>query len=153
MKKFYPKTQNEFTKLMRERFAVFTQDPISSVVTGHLLAEILMEKLLIDKLKLTESIFNNHKYDFEVKHTLLESSNVIDDKELIEALKRLNTIRNQIAHNLNASLEEIDISLIAKLYESHPQMQNEIEPFKNDKKRVFKAGVSFLIGRLASYVY
>lgn len=82
----------------------------SIVLTGHLIVEYLINRVIKSKCKASQSILKDSRnYPFSVKLQLLYSMKLLPD-HIYNNIKKLNTFRNQLAHNLDFDESRIDRS-------------------------------------------
>lgn len=93
-------------------------DDLSLVLRAHLLAELLMDMILKRNVK-SQRRLAKQNLTFSMKLTIIDSFRLIPEK-LINGLEALNSIRNQFAHDLRTSLENVDFDIIIKEWGGGP---------------------------------
>ncbi len=119
MKKKYPTDIMDFMMNYLHKYffpprnkKIEDSDDLSLVLRAHLLAELLMDMILKRNVKSQRRI-TRQNLTFNVKLTIIDSFRLIPEK-LISVLEALNSVRNQFAHDLRTSLENIDFDIIVK---------------------------------------
>ena len=90
----------------------FREDELGSIIKGHLLVEFILNRLISQKCKSPQKILDDHRsYPFSVKLQLLYSMNLLPT-HIFQNINRINKVRNQLAHNLEIEIEELDFKFI-----------------------------------------
>ncbi len=88
------------------------KDTISLIVTGHLFVEYWLEWLLRASMPRPEKLLDSVNFTFVQKLALAESLGLVKS-DLADAARRLNAIRNKVAHNLDYRISADDIKVLA----------------------------------------
>ncbi len=76
-------------------------DELGLVVQGHLLIEFILNEIIRRALKMPTDILNDHRsYTFAIKAQVLYSTGHLP-KYIYRNIRRINSIRNYLAHNLD----------------------------------------------------
>lgn len=108
----------EVTSLQKEaidqcsRTLLGQRDLLSMIVTSHLYVEYWLEWLLRHSIPRPEKLLGSVNLTFAEKLAVAESLGLLRNN-LAEATRRLNKIRNHIAHNLEYQIPQEDIQLLA----------------------------------------
>ncbi len=142
--------QNEidFKKYVFEYFdgaVLWNSDDLTVVIRAHLLVENIIERILAKSLRL--EVFDDRELTFSFKLKMAQSLNLLDD--LYPAIKRLNNIRNEFAHNIETKMQSVDITILIDLFESKGgrNLPGWEEILKN-KKVCFGTVIHYILGRL-----
>lgn len=94
-----------------------TKDDFSMILIAHLYVEHWIEVFIRYSLRKPGKILDSVRLTFLEKLALAESLGFDLDNEggLAEAIKKLNTIRNKITHNIEYKLSKGDLKLITTL--------------------------------------
>ena len=85
-------------------------DPVMLILRAHLYSENLLERFLIANLPRGDKIIENgSNFSYSQKLLLVDSFNTVSDS-IITALRNLNRIRNQCAHELDKKISSTDIN-------------------------------------------
>ena len=106
------------------------KDDISLILISHLYVEYWIEVFIRYSLRKPEKILDSVDLSFFEKVALAESLGFDRNDEfgLADAIKKLNAIRNRIAHNLEYRLSKNDLRLLSTLkFESGKEQQKLIE--------------------------
>jgi len=126
------------------------RDPVLFVLRAHLYSEHLLERIIASYLPEGQQLIDQKILGYFLKLSLVDSFGMID-AATISALRRLNTLRNSCAHNLEKTVELGDVDAIG-------------EPFV-DERRLFRAEsggnisaylrhvVTHVLARLGAYTY
>ena len=83
-------------------------DEMSIILKGHLFIEYILNQIIELKCKNPSTILNDHRtYTFAVKLQILYSMGLIPHHIYLN-IRKLNTIRNRLSHNLEFDEKEID---------------------------------------------
>jgi len=130
--------------------AIFmSSDPLSVVLKAHMLVENLIERLIASRLK-KENILDERDFTFHLKIKLIESMNLLTE-DLLVSIRRLNKIRNDLAHEIKTDFEQLDISDVLKCFE---QYIPKYEPHYSqaDKMQKFGFAMYHLLATLSGIV-
>ncbi len=92
---------------------VMKSDDLTVVIRGHLLVETFLERLLAQRMDLKE--FEDHDLTFSRKIKMANGLGLLGDLYL--PIKRLNKIRNDLAHNIQMKLQDVDISAVTEPFQ------------------------------------
>lgn len=87
---------------------IFETNELSSILKGHLFIETILETLLKRNLKNPEELLKQ-QLSFSLKLNLVSSLGILPNNH-IGAIKALNKIRNNYAHNLNYHITIAEIN-------------------------------------------
>jgi len=99
------------------------KDELSLIVTGHLYVEYWLEWLIRHSIPRPERLLDSINLTFVQKLAVAESLGLVRNK-LAKATRRLNNIRNQIAHRLKYQIPQKDLQLLASFT---PTLSNEYQ--------------------------
>ena len=104
------------------------KDDISIVLISHLNVEYWIEEFIHYSLRKPEKILDSVKLTFLEKLALAESLgfDIDDETGLAQAIKRLNALRNRIAHKLEYRLTKNDLRLLSTLKFELPKERKEL---------------------------
>jgi hypothetical protein len=88
------------------------EDQLSLIVTGHLYVEYWLEWLIRKSIPRPEKLLDSVNLTFVEKLAVAESLGLLRNS-LVKAIRRLNNIRNQIAHKLEYQIPQEDLQLLA----------------------------------------
>lgn len=89
------------------------QDPVLALLRGYLLTEYYLDKIIKLKLDRGEKIIKKGSLSYKQKVVLVESMAFLPDSVVI-CLKNLNSVRNKLAHELEATVDRDDIVRIGQ---------------------------------------
>jgi len=101
-------------------------DAWQRIVQGHLYFEHVVGQLLLEALKKPEAI-SLSRMGYSQRLDLASALGILDD-ELIYALRKINSLRNKLAHNLNFEITVQDVLDLANC--TSTVMRNEIQTGK-----------------------
>jgi hypothetical protein len=106
------------------------QDDISIILNTHLHIEYWLEEFIKGNLRKPEKLFSSSRLTFIEKLSLAESLgfDLNDECGIADGIKKLNTIRNRIAHRLDYKLNKNDLKLLSSLKFSGLSQITEKEP-------------------------
>lgn len=93
----------EKEKAYFDRIFSTASDPMSALLKAHLLIEQYLERIIAAKLNKSVKLLKDGRLNFHQKLLLVDSFEIIDNKTY-EAIKKLNEIRNDCAHQVEAEL-------------------------------------------------
>jgi hypothetical protein len=83
----------------------------STILTGHLLIEYLINRIIEAKCKHPQKIVkDSQNYTFSVKLQIVHEMGLLTDP-IYNNIVKLNKIRNRLAHDLDFDVEEMDMTL------------------------------------------
>ncbi len=154
MKKSYSISQEEFKQSLNKYFlgkSLYFTDDLVAVVTAHLLVEVLVDQCLINQLGFKKTkVFEGADFTVGLKLQLIEAATLIPN-ELLAAVRKLNKIRNDFAHNLGQTLADADLDLLISFAEQNAEIKKGLR--KLDKKQIFGCVAAYVLGRLEGYAY
>lgn len=97
----------EFT-IFRVRYH---DDEIAIILKGHLLVEYLLDRIIREKCRAPGRILNDsHSYTFSVKLQILYAMGLLPE-HLHRNIRRINRLRNKLAHELDFSIHKGDMTI------------------------------------------
>lgn len=108
----------ELTGDSKKHFDKFTKtvlkakDAVTMLVRCHLLAEYYLDTIIATNIPRGDIIVD-YRFQYSEKLIIVEALNVIP-KEILDSLKKLNSVRNQCSHVLNYDISEDDIDKIGR---------------------------------------
>jgi len=155
VKKQHPLTEDEFKQDYIDKYfrakSLLDADDLTVVVRAHLLIEILIE-ILLKKELLKSDILADKDFTFYMKLMIADSMGLIPSK-LLPAIKKLNNIRNEFVHNINTSLQNLDIRELTELLDVKDSSRKINEQYKNNNKLLLGLAVWYLLGYLSVPVF
>ena len=145
--------QNEFRKFVSEHFnggVVLRSDPATLVLKAHLLVESLLDKFL-EVFIPDKDIYEKIRLTFNKKWQLVKSKDLLP-LDLLEAIKRLNEIRNQFVHNIDTSFANVDISSFVELCEAKLKDDVVWIATASDKKARFGICIHYMLGAASAFI-
>ncbi len=95
------------------RMCPIGQEPVLTILRGHLLAEHYLERVIAVKLPRGDRIIHAGLLSFAQKLNLVESLDALPDR-LIQSLKGLNGVRNSCAHEMDREITMPDVERIGR---------------------------------------
>jgi hypothetical protein len=89
------------------------QEPVLSVLRGHLLTEYYLERLLVLGLPRGDRLVGDAGLSYAQKVTVVESLDILEDKT-IQCLRGLNRVRNSCAHEMDREISLADVERIGR---------------------------------------
>ena len=89
------------------------QEPVLTILRGHLLAEHYLERAIAATLPRGDRIIQAGLLSFAQKLNLVEGLNVLAD-QLVQSLKSLNGVRNSCAHEMEREITIPDVERIGR---------------------------------------
>ena len=134
MKKISPTKEESDPDFIKFSQAVpVTSDPITMVLRCHLLAEVYLDRLIDTKMSKGYVITDN-KFQFYEKLVIVEALDILT-KDVLDSLKKLNSVRNSCSHVLEYNISERDIDKIGHpLGKDYQIDKKELQPNINIKK-------------------
>ena len=106
---------------------ISTGDAWQRVVQGHIYFEHSVGQLLLEALKKPEAI-SLSRMGYSQRLDLASALGILDDKVLV-ALRKLNSLRNNLAHNLNFQITDQDVLDLANC--TSPEIRNALRADKS----------------------
>lgn len=121
------------------------KDPIMMLLRAHLYSEAVLEDLIRHRLPNGEVVNKKAQLEYHQKLLLVEAMGLLVTPH-VAALKALNKVRNQFAHQIDKELTFDDVqrigSPLGKTFESHKQQGG------SDTLETLKILLGYLCGRL-----
>ncbi|QFS87440.1 MULTISPECIES: hypothetical protein [unclassified Marinobacter] len=98
----------EIAKVEKEKFQkslADVRDPLSALLRTHLFIEQGLERIIRARLPQPEKLLTKARLTFNQKLLLVESFEILDEKT-VAGIRKLNDIRNNCAHQLEARLSK-----------------------------------------------
>lgn len=90
----------------------YHEDELGLIVKGHLLIEYVINKIIEKKCKDPKVILlNQQNYTFLIKLQIVFSMGLLP-QSIYKNIKRVNRIRNELAHNLEPKYDKIDFEFV-----------------------------------------
>ncbi len=87
------------------------EDELGLIIKGHLLIEFIINLIIQKRCKSPNVILEDHRtYSFSVKLQLVYSMDLLP-KHIYLNIRKVNKIRNQLAHNLELDTDKLDYKL------------------------------------------
>lgn len=124
---------NDFELAKKKEFEKFKQaigtetDPTMLVLRAHLFSENLLERLLTFKLPRGDKLIESGNLSYHQKLVLVDSLDCLPDA-IISALRNLNKLRNQCAHELDKKITDGDVTRVGS------PLGKDFTRFKKDAK-------------------
>mgnify|MGYP003119028745 CR=1 FL=1 len=109
-------------------------DAWQRVVQGHLYFEHAVGQLLLEALKKPEAI-SLSRMGYSQRLDLASAMGILDD-EILPALRKINSLRNNLAHNLNFEITDKDVLELANC--TSPAMRKALQADKGADARPFE---------------
>jgi hypothetical protein len=111
--------------------SISSGDAWQRIVQGHLYFEHAVGQLLLESLKRPEAI-SLSRMGYSQRLDLASALGVLDD-ELLYALRKINSLRNNLAHNLNFEITDQDVLDLANC--TSPELRKSIRTDKSSDSR------------------
>jgi hypothetical protein len=111
-----------------------SSDPINMILRCHLLAEVYLDKVILFSITRGDIIVDS-RFQFSEKLTIVEALDIFS-KDVIDSLKRLNSIRNSCSHELDYRISEREVDKIGAPL-GNTYFQDLKEHFSNNKKLLY----------------
>ncbi len=116
-----PETEKPAPKEFSDGFKRFIRaadpknDPVVMILKCHLLAEFHMDKLLVASLPRGDVLVDDdrNQLSFSNKLLIVESLNILG-RQVVDSLRKLNTLRNNCSHEQDYEIVEGDIDKIGR---------------------------------------
>lgn len=79
----------------------------------HLYTENILERIILASLQRGDRLIDNGGLSYSQKIHLVDALNIVDD-QAIQALKKLNSLRNEFSHEKDKKLSLADIDLVGR---------------------------------------
>ncbi|HEY4761154.1 MAG TPA: hypothetical protein VIH42_11290 [Thermoguttaceae bacterium] len=90
------------------------EDELGLVIKGHLFVEFVINQIVLKRCKSPKSILDDHRaYPFSVKLQIIYSMGLIP-AYIYQNIRKINRIRNELAHNLEINTNKIDFTFVGK---------------------------------------
>jgi len=153
--KIEPSTQSQQSKKYSEDFIRFikaakeSDNLVTMVLRCHLLTEYYMDKLLVAALSRGDILVDDDRcrFMFSDKLFVVESLNILP-REIIDSLRKLNTLRNNCGHEQDYKILEGDVDKIGSPFGLTYLKIKKEEP---EKELLFQT-LMLIIARLSGQV-
>jgi hypothetical protein len=128
------------------------KDDVSLILAAHLYVEYWIEQFVCYSLPHPDKILDSCNLKFLEKLALAQSLGFDSDSEtgLIEAIKKLNSLRNKISHDLDFKISKVDLQLLSviklNLGKDAKKSIKEYEPPKGKIIAICLALHSYVVG-------
>lgn len=137
------KSQEDFTRSLGNE-----SDSTMIILKGHLYTENGFERIILNMLPRGDKVIENGSLTYHQKLVLISGFDCLPDS-IISALRNLNKLRNQLAHDLGKSISQQDIIKIGSpLGKKFTELKKESE-FNNDL--LLKKIVHYLCGYIDGF--
>ena len=87
------------------------EDELGLIIKGHLFVEFVVNQVILKRCKSPKTILNDHRaYPFSVKLQMVYSMSLLPN-HIYQNIRKINRIRNELAHNLEVDNKKIDFTL------------------------------------------
>ncbi len=86
------------------------EDELGLVIKGHLFVEFVINQIILKRCKSPKEILNDSRaYPFSVKLQIVYSMGLMPNP-IHQNIRKINRIRNELAHNLNIDYKKVDFT-------------------------------------------
>ena len=118
-----------------------TKDPVSAFLRVHLIIEKSLERIIRMHLQSPDTLLKDGRLNFSQKILLVGSFNILD-KKVYNAIRHLNRIRNDLAHDIEYDLDKDSIE----------KLGNELRPWFTDIKKRYPEDHLEWLGRVLPHL-
>lgn len=124
-------------------------DPILMLLRYHLLIENMLERMIIGKIDNGYKVVENGNLTFYQKVIFVDAFSELNDS-IIQSIKKLNSVRNECAHDKDKKITKADIEKIGKpLGKKFTKIKQKYNSDKNQfAERVFAHIFSEILKKL-----
>ncbi len=120
-------------------------DSVPMILSCHLSAEYYLDRIITAKIPRGD-IITDSRFEFHEKLIIIEALATLD-KNLLDSLKKLNSVRNSCSHVLNYQISETDVDKIGQPFGKN--YIREKEKFQLDLKSLLRATLMMIAAKLA----
>lgn len=86
----------------------YHEDELGLIIKGHLLVEFIIDQVILKRCKSPKDILKDSRaYPFSVKLQIVYSMGLVPNN-IYQNIRKINRIRNELAHNLEIDYRKID---------------------------------------------
>ena len=126
----------------------YSGDVTSRILLTHVYFEFLLERYISTKLKSTKRLFGKRGLSFMHKLNLAVSFGELDE-QFYDGIKKINDIRNDMAHKFQHQVSEESITNLARTL---GKKYSEIKKKSKDSREILDRSLDFMIGRFSGFV-
>jgi hypothetical protein len=151
-----PMTDPALDKLVKQEVNQFwkmcppDQDPVLTILRGHLLSEHYLERLIASALPRGDKIIEGAMLSFAQKLNVVESLDLLPDK-LVQSLKGLNRVRNSCAHEMDRDITIPDVERVGRPF--GPQFTSLRRKYYPDVTKLLHEVIACIAQELSGRVY
>jgi hypothetical protein len=127
-------------------------DELTLIVKGHLLIEFVLNEIIRRNLKQANVILDDHRsYTFGIKARVLFSTGLLPE-HIFSNIRRINQIRNYLAHNLRTEAIKMDFRFTR--FDDEKKGDVEVRDSKTGRRATSRRYVKMLcVGTLSQLRY